>query len=100
MTTIVNINNTKRYDVYCGRGSKWGNPFTHIKDKETKALYIVSSRRVAIQKYEEWILTQDQLLNSLEELENKILGCFCVPKSCHCEVLVKLINEKKIKSIF
>lgn len=100
MTTIVNINRTKEYDVYCGRGSKWGNPFTHIKDRETKATFIVNTRSEAIAKYKEWILTQPELLDSLDELKDKVLGCFCLPKSCHCEVLVELINENNRYSIF
>jgi hypothetical protein len=100
MTTIVNIHKTKIYDIYCGRGSKWGNPYTHIKDRNTKAKYIVDSRALSIIKYKEWILTQPELLDSLEELNDKILGCYCLPKSCHCQVLVDLINESKIYSIF
>lgn len=84
----------KPYDVYIGRPSKWGNPFTHIKDKKTKAEFIVETREMAIQKYREWILTQPQLLNDLHELKNKTLGCWCKPQSCHGDVLIELINGK------
>jgi len=30
---MIRVVHCKRepYDVYIGRGSKWGNPFTHIK---------------------------------------------------------------------
>ena len=44
------------YDVYIGRGSKWGNPFTHISDKKTKADFVVNSRDEAIESYREWIV--------------------------------------------
>lgn len=95
MTSVVNLNN-EEYDVYIGRGSKWGNPYTHIKNKETKAEFVVSSRKEAIEKYKEYIINNEELLNSLEELKDKRLGCFCKPKSCHGDILVELIDKKKL----
>jgi len=99
MTTVVNLKKDS-YDIYIGRGSKWGNPFTHIKDKHTKAEFIVNSRSEAISKYKEWISNQPHLLNALEELKDKRLGCFCKPKSCHGDILVELIEQKQYHSIF
>ncbi len=99
MTKVVNKNKEK-YDVYIGRGSKWGNPFTHIKDKTTKAEFIVDSRKEAIKQYKEWILTKPELLNCLHELDGRVLGCYCKPKSCHGDILIELIKEKKTYSIF
>lgn len=99
MTTVVNKNKQK-YDIYIGRGSKWGNPFTHIKNKTTKAEFIVNSRKEAIERYKEWILTKPELLSCLHELDGKVLGCYCKPKSCHGDVLVELIKERKVISIF
>lgn len=99
MTTVVN-KNKEAYDIYIGRGSKWGNPFTHIKNKKTKAEFIVDTRDQAIQKYKEWINTQPHLLNSLNELKDKRLGCFCKPKSCHGDILIELIEEKKYHTLF
>ena len=32
-----------------------GNPFTHIKGKNTKAEFIVDTRSETISKYKEWI---------------------------------------------
>lgn len=79
------------YDVYIGRPSKWGNPFSHKSG--TLAKYKVSSREEAIKKYEEWIVTQPHLMNSLHELRGKKLGCWCRPLSCHGDVLSKLANK-------
>lgn len=85
-----------QYDVYIGRGSKWGNPYTHIKDKETKAEYIVSTREESISKYREWILDKIDIgeitIDELLELAGKKLGCFCKPKSCHGDVLVEIVS--------
>lgn len=85
------------HDVYIGRPSKWGNPFTHIADKKTAAQFIVASREEAVQKYKEWILEGDGkwLLEHLHELEGKTLGCWCAPKLCHGNALIEIINERK-----
>ena len=99
MTTVVNLKKDS-YDIYIGRGSKWGNPFTHIKDKHTKAEFVVNSRSEAISKYKEWISNQPHLLNALEELKDKRLGCFCKPKSCHGDILVELIEQKQYYTLF
>lgn len=91
-TTVVNKYHRIPYDIYIGRGSKWGNPFSHMEN--TKAQFKVETREEAIEKYREWILTQDDLLNSLHELKGKVLCCYCKPKSCHGDVLIELINER------
>jgi hypothetical protein len=92
---VVN-KNTENYDVYIGRPSKWGNPFTHIKSKDTLACHLVSNRKESIDKYREWITKGDgmHLLDDLHELKGKVLGCWCKPKSCHGDVLIDLINQK------
>lgn len=94
MTKIVHCKK-EEYDIYVGRPSIWGNPFTHIKDRATKAKFIVSSREESIEKYREWILKQPHLLSQLHLLKGKILGCWCKPKSCHGDVLIELIESGK-----
>ena len=79
------------YDIYIGRGSKWGNPFSHKEG--TLAKFQVGSRKESIEKYEEWIKTQPHLMESLHELKDKTLGCWCKPQSCHGDVLKKLIDS-------
>jgi hypothetical protein len=83
------------YDVYIGRPSVWGNPFTHIADKSTLAQFVVKNREEAISKYREWIKTQPHLLERLHELDGKTLGCWCKPKSCHGDVLAEMIKDSK-----
>ncbi|QOE32388.1 hypothetical protein CPT_Muenster_216 [Klebsiella phage Muenster] len=84
------------YDVYIGRGSKWGNPFTHIKNRDTKAEFIVNTREESISKYREWIFDKIEngeiTIDELLELSGKKLGCFCKPKSCHGDVLVEIVS--------
>ena len=80
---VVNLRKEK-YDAYIGRGSKWGNKFIIGRD---------GNREEVIRKYREWILKNNDLLNSLEELKGKVLGCFCKPLACHGDVLVELVNK-------
>ncbi len=90
-TRVVHCKKEK-YDIYIGRPSKWGNPFSHLEN--TMAEFKVASREEAIEKYREWINNKPDLLNSLLELKNKILGCWCSPKSCHGDVLIELLEER------
>jgi len=74
------------YDVYIGRPSKWGNPYSHKKG--TSAKYKVETREEAIQKYKEHLLNSPELLKDLCELKGKTLGCWCKPLACHGDWLV------------
>ncbi len=82
----------KSYNVYIGRPSKWGNPFSHQPD--TLARFKVATREEAIERYREWILTQSELIAALPELQNKVLGCWCSPQACHGDVLIELLNAE------
>jgi len=99
ITKVVNLYK-EPYDIYIGRGSKWGNPFTTNKDKETLASEIVETSEEAISKYKEYVLNTPDLMQSLDELEGKRLGCFCKPKPCHGDVLLELLSQKKLKVFF
>jgi hypothetical protein len=84
MAVVVN-KYREAYDVYIGRGSIWGNPFRVGVDGD---------RDQVIARYEAYIRERPDLLARLGELEGKRLGCFCKPKRCHGDVLVKLIAER------
>jgi len=72
------------YDVYIGRPSKWGNPYIIGPD---------GTREEVIQKYERHVRTSKILMNALPSLAGKVLGCWCPPKPCHGEILIKLVKE-------
>ena len=95
---IVNLH--KVYDVnawikaggvYCGRkidtetfkheGSKWGNSHTVREHK---------SRKKVVDLFREDIMNDEELLKDIGELKGKVLGCWCSPEQCHCEVLHEL----------
>jgi len=103
MSRLVHCNN-EPYDVYIGRPSIWGNPFTHISDKETLAEHVVSNRAEALEKYREYITNNQELMSKILELDNKVLGCFCItdgsfpiPYVCHGQILIELLNKAKFK---
>ena len=91
MTTVVHCKKHP-HDVYIGRPSKWGNPFSH-KDG-TKARYKVDSIEQAVEYYRQWISQQPDLLACVHELKDKVLGCWCKPGLCHGDVLAELADQK------
>ena len=87
MTKVVNLK-YETYDIYIGRGSIWGNPFyigTH------------GDREEVIAKYRIYILGRPELLDQLETLRDKTLGCYCKPLACHGDVLVDLVDKPEEK---
>jgi len=83
--TVVHCKRDK-YDIYIGRGSKWGNPYS---------IGVDGTREEVIEKYKQYIVTQTHLMDTLPELIGKRLACFCHPQACHGDILVKLVNELK-----
>jgi hypothetical protein len=79
------------YDVYIGRGSIWGNPYSHKEG--TKAKHLVATREEAVEKYREYVLGNKFLLSQLHKLRGKRLGCFCAPQACHGDVLAELADN-------
>jgi len=90
-TTVINIRAGQKYDVYIGRGSMWGNPYSHLTG--TKALYVVRNRDAAIQAYLDYLIDQPQLMEALHTLRGKVLGCYCKPLSCHGDLLAVMADE-------
>lgn len=98
MCKVVNVIN-EDFDVYIGRGecpktgklSKWGNPYSHKEG--TLAKYKTNTRQESIDKYEEYLLGNEELMNSLHELKHKKIGCWCKPKTCHGDILKKYVDK-------
>lgn len=89
MDNVVHCKRSK-YDVYIGRPSKWGNPFSIGKD---------GNREEVIEKYKKWLwsaIKADRIeIHELLELDGKVLGCWCSPAACHGEVLINAIQWAK-----
>jgi hypothetical protein len=84
---------------YIGRGSPWGNPFTHLPLGRTKAQFQVATEEESMVRYETWVrekLAEDpQLRRKLLVLDGHEPVCYCNPRPCHGDILIKLIEETK-----
>ena len=65
--------------------SRFGNPFP-MRDE--------SERQDVINKYRVWLQRKlaentHQEVEAIDAIpEDAVLGCFCAPKACHCDVMV------------
>lgn len=83
-TKVVHIKDN--YDVYIGRPSKYGNPFTIGEDGD---------RDTCIQKYEIWLNSQPDLIKDMQtNLKGKTLGCWCKPKRCHGDIIIEICDKE------
>lgn len=83
--------------IYIGRtcayikgtyNSKWRNPYSVQK----------YGRDECLKKYKDYIVTNDELMEDIKELEGKVLGCWCCPDKCHGDILIDLLErEQKVK---
>jgi hypothetical protein len=87
-TTVINVNKVgpeTKY-VYCGRGSPFGNDWSHLAWAMSK--YKVGTRTEAIACHRAWLKAQPELIARIrKELKGKVLGCYCKPAACHCDTL-------------
>lgn len=88
---------TDKFDVYIGRPSIWGNPYSH-KDG-TLAKYKTKTVQEALDKYREY-LTPEMKDRARKELKGKVLGCWCKTKKnpdapCHGDILVEVANSER-----
>lgn len=91
MCKVVHLQKDK-YDILICRPSKWGNPYSHKEG--TLAEFKVDTRNESIDKYEEYLLNNEELMNSLHELKYKTIACWCVPKyKCHGHILKKYVDR-------
>jgi len=99
--SVVNWKNSP-FEVYIGRHVPdgpshvpphdciYGNPFV-LHDVDDAA-----ERAEVLGNYERWILAQEQrglVERAKKELPGKVLGCWCKPKPCHGDVLLRVATE-------
>lgn len=111
---LFNVNNEEHFgdNVYLiHRPYVLSNPYTHIKDKETKAMFVVATREEAIERYSHYFdimygknikftETIDEIYEKYRKGEDILLGCYCYPKSCHGDIIVKKLQSKLLKEKF
>lgn len=87
MTKVVNRKHNVPYDIYIGRGSIWGNPFTSKPLESTKAKHQASSKEEAIRMFKRMLVDRKDLVKEIPNLKGKVLACYCKPHACHGDVL-------------
>lgn len=86
-------------DVYIGRPSVLGNPFSHLPN--TLAQYAVSTRSEAVSRYRDYLENRLQeqdavILRALEAIpDDAVLVCWCAPLSCHGHVIAEILNRQR-----
>jgi hypothetical protein len=76
-------------DVYCGRARK--GPCSGGWNLEASKW--ANHDYLGNMEYEDQVRAKPELMGALHELVNKRLGCWCLPATCHTEVLCKLVRE-------
>lgn len=100
ITRLINMKRETQYQnkadddryQYIGRGSLYGNPYSHLNFNHDEPL----ERATSIEHYA-YDFARDLLprFNKAEihHLAGKTLGCFCLPLPCHGEVLMNYLNQ-------
>lgn len=86
-----------------------GNPYTHIKNRKTLAVFTTKTREEAIERYaayfDEMLKTSETFRNEWERIfdaykkyDTIYIGCYCrVDESCHGDFLVKRLKQRLLK---
>lgn len=100
MTSVINLYK-EEYDVYIGRHGKgrdgyFGNPIrTNEECVVCNDIHITSGDTLKCFEiyFNDRIIHDDVFKQRILELKGKKLGCFCKPKQCHGDVIVRYLNE-------
>lgn len=110
-TKVVNIHKKERCDVFIGRRKDtdfhFGNPYALGKSAVT--LLCRPDRYSCLMAFYDWISgVADQhieperrqwILENLETLRGKSLGCFCHPSVCHGDIYRVLLGEATLDEV-
>ena len=99
--------NPNNYPIYRG-GSVLGNPYTDKPVKKTLAVYQVSSREEAIERYDAYFdmmyntnpvfkILIDDMYNKYKNGEDVYLECYCKPLPCHGDVIAEKLKKRLLK---
>ncbi len=99
--TLINLRHRPYVDFKCDRSTPLGNPFI---------MHSESERDQVCDKYHDWFYTNlnpdlspVNFLDYLDEILQQVrkrsvtLGCWCVPKRCHCETIKEWLENELIR---
>ena len=96
---VVNLSVARTCTHYCGRISSYdaarhghfmdlGNPFRMVSNGSGR------ERELVIERFEAWARATPGVLGRIRDLpKDAVLGCWCKPAACHCDVIVKIWKE-------
>ncbi len=96
MPKVVNLHHTggllPEDAIYIGRPGIWGNPYSigdwsKDLDREMTREDVILIYEMTIPKYLK--------VKAREELKGHDLACWCAPKGCHGDVLIKIAYEEE-----
>jgi hypothetical protein len=73
-------------EVFVDRKTKWGNPFRMEEDSPAERARVVEAYRGRLWKR---VQSGEVALTELAGLRGMRLGCWCAPKQCHADVLLR-----------
>jgi hypothetical protein len=78
--------------VYCGRPSKWGNPH-HVGRCPCGKVHAHGEAILLFAQF--WNSDDGAMLRvqALQELPDKVLGCWCHPRPCHVDLIADYVNQ-------
>ena len=109
--SIKNETHTGENNFLIHRPFIFSNPFTHIKDKKTKAKYVASSREEAIDLYKDYFDTMlmtspkfkeewDKMYEAYKTFDEIYIGCYCsTTEPCHGDFIIEKLKRRSIKEM-
>ena len=94
------------YPIY--RPSILSNPYTHIKDKKTLAMFVVRNREEAIERYKGYFdrmysgnapfkFIIDEMYEKYKNGEDIYLECYCAPLPCHGDIIKDKLEKRLVR---
>lgn len=112
MITVVNKHThiPTEHDIYVGRGSVLGNPYTSKYVESTLAKYQAINRNHAVALYHEHlhdaikngdvaICNELKRIAKLSKSQDINLVCFCKPLLCHAEIIKSAVEQLLAKHL-
>lgn len=92
---VVNLRGS-RWDEYIGRAmpaNEWRDALPESIFANPFRIERESERPGAIQRYRQGVVSNPALLEEMQRLAGKRLGCWCVPKKCHGDIIADIVEK-------
>ena len=97
---------SNNYPIY--RPCILSNPYTHIKDKKTLAMFVVRTREEAIERYDAYFdrmykgnapfkFIIDEIYEKYKNGEDIYLECYCKPLPCHGDIIKDKLEKRLVR---